>query len=437
MEKLLHYVWKHRMLPLRPMATVDGRALEVLDPGLHNSNSGPDFFNAKIRLDGVLWVGNVEIHDKASDWYAHGHDHDAAYSNVVLHVVGMSDAEILGSDGLVIPQVQVTVPPRVEANYRELLSTDQYPPCYRVIPSLGSLAIHSWLSALQTERLEQKTQDIEARARRQQGDWEAALFITLARNFGFGINGAAFEQWAESFPLSVAGHHRDDAFQVEALFMGQAGLLHAEALPEQYREAAQKDEYFQRLCSEYSFLAHKYHLTPVSRQLWRFLRLRPQNFPHIRIAQLTSLYCSRQLDLSRLAECKTVEQIGDLLHTQVTPYWQTHYAFGSVSPRNEKHLSAQSLNLIFINTAIPMLFAYGRHLMDDSLCEQALTLLEQLKPENNMIVRMWKQCGLTAQTAGDSQALIQLKRQYCDRRDCLRCRFGYEYLKKSANNTDI
>ena len=430
MEQLLHYCWKHKMWPLAGLQTTDGRAVEVIDPGLHNRNAGPDFFNAKVRIGGTLWVGNVEIHDRASDWYQHGHDRDAHYNNVVLHVVGVADRDVQTAEGNWIPQLCLTVPPSVVANYEELLQTDQYPPCYKIIPDLTRLTVHAWMAALQTERLEQKTIAIEQRARQAGGSWEDAYFVTLARNYGFGINGDAFEEWARHISLQAIGKHRDDLFQIEAIFMGQAGLLEFEAVPDRYQKDALNEGYFSKLRNEYQYLAHKFSLTPMDSQLWRFLRLRPQNFPHIRISQLANLYYQRRASLSALVDCKDMPSLADMLRTQVTPYWETHYTFGSESLRNAKHLSPFSINLLIINTCVPMLFAYGRHTMREELCDRAFDILEQLKAENNHIIRMWQECGLEVKTAGDSQALIQLKKEYCDKRDCLRCRIGYEYLKR-------
>ena len=431
MEELLHYTWKHRLLPLQPLVTTDGRPVEVIDPGLHNRNAGPDFFNAKVRIGETLWVGNVEIHLKASDWYLHGHDSDHRYDNVVLHVCQTVDRDVMTADGKYLPQLQLDVPTTVREHYEELLHTDQYPPCYRIIPDLSALTVHAWMAALQTERLEQKTEAIRQRAERLEGSWEAAFFVTLARNYGFGINGDAFEQWAYNVPLSAVGHHRDDLFQVEAIFMGQAGLLELDTVPAHYQQDALNDGYFALLRNEYQYLAHKFSLRPMDASRWNFLRLRPQNFPHIRISQLANLYYRQKAGLSTLIECKTIQELRELLTSQVTPYWETHYTFGSLSAKNEKHLSVGSLNLLMINTAIPMLFAIGRHRHREELCDRAFDLLEQLRPENNYIIRMWQQCGLAVRSAGDSQALIQLKKQYCDRRDCLRCRFGYEYLRKT------
>jgi len=430
MEQLLHYTWKHKMFPLRPLTTTDGRSVVVIDPGLHNLNAGSDFFNAKIKVGGTLWVGNIEIHDKASDWYRHGHDHDSNYDNVILHVVGVDDADTRNTKDQYITKLVLEVPQSVRDNYEELLATDSYPPCYRIIPDLSKLTVHSWMTALETERLQRKTTDIARRAQLKNGSWEDAYFVTLARNYGFGINGEVFEQWAQTLSLQAVGHHRDDLFQIEAIFMGQAGLLTLDAIPSYHQQEALNEGYFAKLKNEYEYLAHKFSLQSIDYKQWRFLRLRPQNFPHIRISQLAYLYHERKAGLSALLECRNVEQLKKLLTTQVTPYWQTHYGFGGVSSQSSKRLSEASLNLIIINTAIPMFFAYGRHTSNESLCELAFNMLEQVKAENNMIVRMWQQCGLAVENAGDSQALIQLKKEYCDKKDCLRCRIGYEYLKR-------
>jgi len=431
MERLLHYVWKHKMLPLRELLTTDGRVVELIDPGLYNRlDAGPDFFNAKVKIGGTPWAGNVEIHLRSSDWYQHGHDRDPRYNSVILHVVGEADTEVRMQNGDFVPQLVLEVPQTVRDNYRELLHTDQYPPCYKIIPSLTRLTVHSWMAALQTERLEQKTQAIRKRVEQCNGSWEDAYFVTLARNYGFGINGDAFEQWARNIPLQAVGKHRDDLFQVEAIFMGQAGLLDLESVPARYQKDALNEGYFAKMGNEYRYLAHKFDLQPMDYAQWRFLRLRPQNFPHIRISQLANLYYERRAGLSALLECETIAQLYDLLETHVTPYWETHYTFGSESMKNPKHTSRAAKNLLIINTAIPMLFAVGRHRQKEELCDRAFDLLEQLKAEENHIIRMWKECGLEVKSAGDSQALIQLKKEYCDRKDCLRCRIGYEYLKR-------
>ena len=429
MEQLIHYVWKHKLFPLTGLKTTDGQEVEVIDPGLHNHNAGPDFFNAKVKIGGTMWVGNVEIHDRASDWFLHRHDRDPNYNNVILHVAESIDVDVKTRQGNYPPQMRLQVPAAIREHYEELLTTDEYPACYRIIPDLSRLMVHSWMSALQTERLEHKTEAITQRVKDCDGSWEAAYFVTLARNYGFGINGDAFETWAKLIPLQDIAHHRDNLLQIEAFFLGQAGLLETASIPERYQQKAQKDSYFTQLESEYKYLAHKFGLQHMDASQWRFLRLRPQNFPHIRIAQLARLYYEQRAGLSQLRDCGTVKQVRELLKTQVTTYWETHYVFGEESAKSEKRLSSSSLNLQIINTVIPILFAYGKHKNSEKYCDCAFSFLDALKAEDNHIVRMWREVGLQIGTAGDSQALIQLKKAYCDRKDCLRCRIGYEYLK--------
>ena len=224
MEQLLHYVWKHKFFPLKELKTTNGQSLEIIDPGLANHDAGPDFFNAKIKVDGVLWVGNIEIHTHSSDWGKHGHDKDKSYDNVILHIATHIDAEIFRSNGESIPQLQLDCPEHVRSNFEELQSTDNYPPCYRIIPTIPSFTIHSWMSALQMERFEQKTNQLSERIQFCNNHWEDAFFMTLARNFGFGLNGDAFETWAKHIPLRAVDKHRDNLFQIEAIFFGQAGI---------------------------------------------------------------------------------------------------------------------------------------------------------------------------------------------------------------------
>lgn len=422
MEELLHYVWKHKIHPLEPLVTTDGRQVEVLDAGLKNPHAGPDFFNAKLRIEETVWVGNVEVHSLASDWMRHGHQHDEAYNNVILHVVEQADAEVSCANGRLVPQLVLPIPETVKARYEELLHTDRFPPCYRVVPRLDSLTIHSWLSALQVERLEQKTRAIGSRLQQTGNHWEDVFFITLSRNFGFGVNGDAFEWWATHLPFRAVDKHRDNLLQVEALFLGTAGLL-----GEQLDHA---DPYYETLQREFNYLKHKFelpHTTPTPP--WRLLRLRPGNFPHLRLAQLASLYHREQALFSRAMEATTLDELRQLFRISPSPYWEEHYRFATTSPRTGKQLSQNSLNLIIINTVVPFLYAYGLHKGNEQLCERATQFLESLKPEANYVTRMWQAAGLEAQHAADSQALVQLQTAYCDRKECLRCRFGYEYLR--------
>ena len=421
MEQLLHYVWKHKIFPLKELKTTTGQQVEVIDTGLANTDAGPDFFNAKLKLDGVLWIGNIEIHERSSDWFKHGHHADAGYNSVILHIASEIDMEISRSNGERIPQIQLICPEAVRTNYKELLETDSYPPCYRIIPSLPPFTAHSWMSALQMERFEQKATLLNERLKRCQGNWEDAFFITLARNFGFGLNGDAFETWAHRLPFRAVDKHRNDLFQIEAIFFGQAGIL----------EDSDGDGYYLRLKKEYTYLQHKFGLIPMDASLWRFLRLRPANFPHIRIAQLACLYHRAYRLLSRIMETETLQGVRDILKGGTSEYWLTHYTFGGSSPSRPKTLSNTSLDLLIINTVVTFLYAYGLHKGNRVLCARAGSFLEELKAENNYITRMWEQCGMKASNAADSQALIQLKKEYCDKKKCLYCRIGYEYLKRS------
>lgn len=421
MEQLLHYVWKHKILPLKDLHTTDGQAVEVIDPGLLNTDSGPDFFNAKIKINGTLWVGNIEIHTLASDWYRHSHDKDIAYDSVVLHIAGEVDREVYRTTGEQIPQMQLCCPDYIRTNFDELRQADRYPVCRSIIRTLPKLTVHSWMSALQSERFRQKAEQVEQRLERCNGNWEDAFFVTLARNFGFGLNGDAFEKWAQLIPLRAVDKHRDNLFQIEAIFFGQAGLLEEEI----------DDEYYRKLRQEFTYLKHKFGLQVMDASLWRFLRLRPGNFPHVRIAQLAFLYYQERALLSRVTEAETVKLAKDILRSRTSDYWETHYHFYDSSPRRTKSLSDSSLNLLLINTVVTFFYAYGKYRGEECLCERAETFLEELKAENNYVTRMWSEVGLKVTNAADSQALLQLKKEYCDKKKCLYCRIGFEYLRRN------
>ena len=426
MEQLLHYCWKHKIFPLRELKTTDGRSFEVLNPGLHNTDAGPDFLDAKVKIDGIVWVGNVEIHVRASDWHRHRHDGNPAYENIILHVVGVEDEKLSYYNGQAVPQFVLTVPRYVADNYDHLLLADKQPPCKDVLADFPRLLIHSWPASLQVERLEMRTQQIMERHARLQWNWEDTSFVTVARAFGFGKNGDAFERWASSIPAVAVGKHRDNLMQVEAIFFGQAGFLE-----ESFTDA---DEYYLRLQREYKFLRQKFSLTPMDAHRWKFLRLRPQNFPHVRIAQLAMLYHEGRLNFSRLLQADTAEEMKDLLQTHVSDYWRTHYHFHSAqTPAGDKLLSDASLELLLINAVSPVLFSYARYKSDETLAEHALRLLESLKPETNSVVRCWAEAGVQAENAADTQAILQLHTAYCLRRDCLRCRFGFEYIRRTPD----
>lgn len=432
MERLLQYVWQHKILPLHQLQTTKGLPVEIIDPGYRNTDAGPDFFNAKVRIDGTLWAGNVEVHERSSQWYEHGHDKDAAYNSVVLHVVTTVDAEVLNQRGDTLPQIQLAVPNSIVQNFLALESDERKPPCHGIVETLSPMLIHSWMSALQTERLEQKAERVSQMLKRCNGDWEQTYFTTLSHNFGFGINTNGFDAWSSSLPLSAAAKIRDDQFRVEALFLGQAGLLNIDSMSEHSRQKALEDEYFLRLQKEYVYQAHMFDLSPIDYKLWRFLRLRPQNFPHIRIVQLASLYSSEHAGFSNIIEAKNIDDIYRIFDTQVSTYWESHYVFGSLSEPKHKRITRSTIDLLIINTVVPLLFCYGKKIGNEQDCQRAMAFLDLLKPELNHITRNWADCGIELKSAADSQAVIQLQRNYCDRHECLRCRFGYEYLKTSS-----
>lgn len=429
MEELLHYVWKHRILPLRELKTTDGREIEVISPGMHNHDAGPDFSGAIVKIGGIEWVGNVEIHVRTSDWLRHGHDKDANYDNIILHVVAIVDCELNYPDGNAVPQFQIEVPEYVRENYDSLLRSDYTPRCTPVISCIPRLTIHNWMSALQVERLQMRTEQIMERRESLGKNWEDTLFATIARNLGFGKNGDAFEQWAHSIPMNAVGKHRDSLFQIEAIFFGQAGLL---GEGEQPPLTPPYNEYYVRLAKEYRYLRQKFSLTPINPKVWKFLRLRPQNFPHVRIAQLAMMYYRRQISVSKLINADSIEEIQCLFRTEVSDFWRTHYNFNSAeSAVGNKQLSKSSVNLLIINSVAPFLFAYGTYKGDELLRDKAISLWESVKPEDNRIIRDWKSAGIEPEHAGDTQALIQLTSNYCNRHDCLRCRFGSEYIRRT------
>lgn len=419
MEELLHYVWKHKIFPLRELKTMSGVPVEVIDPGLHNTDSGPDFFNAKIKMGDAVWAGNIEIHTSSSDWTAHGHHRDKAYDSVILHVAGQVDTGVYRTSGEEIPQLQLPCPDDVRDKYEELRGAEIKPRCYGILPSLPRLTVHSWFSALQTERFEQKTSVIRERLQRAGNHWEDAFFISLARNFGFGVNGDAFESWARLLSFRAIDKHRDNLFQVEAFFFGQAGLLEEKLTDPHYREMRR----------EYRFLRYKFDLKQMDASLWRFLRTRPGNFPHVRIAQLACLYHHKEALFSLVMAAGDTDTVRELFSTDVSDYWKEHFSFYKIAPPSEKKLSKGSRDLLIINTIVPFLYAYGLHKGEEAYCRRATAFLEELKSENNYVTRTWHGVGISVHSAADSQALLQLQKEYCDKKKCLQCRFGYEYLK--------
>jgi hypothetical protein len=420
MENLLHYVWKHRLYPDGNFETADGRRLEILDPGISNTDAGPDFFNAKIKLDGKFWAGNVEIHTQASDWYKHRHDRDKAYNSVVLHVVTHLDqAAVCNQFGESIPQWTMLIPDSIQDNYSALNASVSAPLCLNQIRGIPEIYWTDWKNALTFERLERKTQTIFQHLQAFQGNWNEALYITLARNFGFGINNDAFERLARSLPLKYIYRNSDRPQRVEALFFGQAGLL---------EEDVPDDPHYRLLQQEYRLLRNKYSLSPLDPLLFKSLRIRPNNFPHIKIAQLAGFIGNRQDLFSRMIEQESLDDFCSLFASATSGYWETHYQFGKPSPRKKKGLGLSAIHILLINTVIPILFAYGKRENREVLIRRAFDLLESLPAERNHIITSFNSVGVKVLHAGDSQALIQLRKEYCDPRKCFCCRVGHRLL---------
>lgn len=419
MERLLHYVWKYRLFSEADLCTSEGHSIMVLDPGIQNTDAGPDFFNAKIRVAGVVWAGNVEIHTKASDWYKHRHDSNPAYDSVILHIVQEDDATICRTNGELIQQAIIRVPSNVTENMEWLLSKDTLLPCANRLYEIDPLHISAWISALLTERLERKTDDIFARLENNKEDWNEVFYITLTRNFGFGTNSDAFEWLAQSLPFKYIQKQKGNNVQIEALLFGQAGLLDEE----------NEDPYYLLLKREYTFLCKKYELKPLDGFLFKKLRNRPVNFPHIRLAQLAAIWINNDTVFSKILASDQFEVLRSCFDVPVSEYWKTHYHFQYPSPAQKKSIGRNATAIVLINTVAPLLFAYGKKKKQPEYCTKALQMLENIQPEQNSIIKGFSAAGLKARNAYDTQALIQLRREYCEKKKCLYCRIGFHLIK--------
>lgn len=418
-EQFLHYVW-FRKLFAPNQTTTDGRRVEIIDTGQRNTDAGPDVFNAKIRIGDTLWAGNVEFHRLASDWLRHEHHRNPAYNSVILHVVLEADTDIVRADGQTLPQMVLQFRPQLVEAYNRLLTPHQFVACAESLHDIPTVEQHAWFDRLATERLEQKTAAIDKLLQQSVNNWEEAFYITVARNFGFSTNALPFELLAKSLPNAILGKHRNDPVQIEALLFGQAGMLGAD----------NADPYYTILQREYRFLQAKFTLTPIDGALWKFLRLRPSNFPTIRLAQMANLIVKSHNLFSQIIETNDNDTLRQLFACEPSDYWTTHYRFGEPTAARSKKLSRASTDALLINSVAPFLFCYGKYRHDEQLQQRAIDLLNTLPAERNHIVAGFAACGIEAANAFDTQALIQLKRGYCDTHDCLRCRFAKFALKK-------
>ena len=427
MERLMQYIWQHRLWPLADMTTVDGERVRVIDPGRLNSDAGPDFFNAKLTIGSQMWAGDVEIHVRASDWYRHNHQGDKAYDSVVLHVVGKDDGRVTRSDGHVIPQLRMNCALDFHEHYRALVAsaaTDL--PCHAELASLPAVHLHSWLDSLAYERLYRKTERIEKYLAHFAGDWESTCFVTLARALGFGTNSEPFERLALSVPLRFLGKHSDSQLSLDALLFGQAGFLD---------NVEESDPYITLLKREYEFLAHKFSLPKPGRLGWKMSRMRPANFPHRRIAFLSLMTFGGFRLMSRITGLRSVEEVAKLFDAELIGYWSNHYTFNSpLESSRATALGRGAVDVLTINTVIPLLHAYGSVTGDSAMCDTAIDMLHRLRPENNSVVALFTKHGVKCDDAFTSQALIQLRREYCEPRKCLYCRIGHKMLSKRVKS---
>lgn len=420
-EDLLHYVWRFQRFDLHDLQTTEGESIQVQQTGDHNHNAGPDFLNARIKIGTTIWAGNVEMHLKSSDWTKHQHQKDLAYDNVILHVVLEEDENIQRQNGTRIPclVLKKRIPNKLSKVYQKLLHNEFWIPCQHHFYAVGNMTKVLWLDRLLVERLESKIIFIENLLKENTNNWETTFYQILARNFGVKINATPFERLAKSLPLQILGKHKSNLFQVEALLFGQSGLLQNDF----------EDDYPKRLQKEFHFLQKKYQLTPLEKSNWKFLRMRPANFPTIRIAQFAQLIFQSVHLFSKVLAVKNVKEIENMFELKLSNYWQTHYVFDKVSVKRKKSLGKNAIHLFVINTIAPFLFLYGKSRDDDEYKDLAFRLLEELKPESNSIITKWKELGMEPDSAYQTQALLQLKNEYCDRKRCLECAVGNGILK--------
>ena len=422
-EDFLHYVWKFRLFDHKDLLTNDGQELEVFSAGLHNSDSGPDFQNARIRIGETIWAGNVEVHVASSDWQKHGHTTDNAYDNVILHVVYRDDEPLVLANGRHVPtlELQNRIPDDLYNKYHSLIFGNQtIIPCEANIGSVDGLTMHNWLTRVLVERLEKRSATVISALELNRGDWEETFYQFLAANFGFKTNALPFELLAKSLPQNILAKHKNNPMQIEALIFGQAGFLNDKV----------KDEYPLKLKNEYEFLSKKYKLTLVENHLWKFMRLRPQNFPTVRLAQFAGLVVQSNHLFSKVLEIKEVNGLRSLFtDIKVNTYWENHYRFDVESPPSEKNLGSASVDVLLLNTLALFLFSYGKYNQFQHFISRSLYLLEQLPNEKNKIVEDFSTLGVKIKTAFESQGLLELKNCYCNYRKCLYCGVGNKILK--------
>lgn len=418
-EDFLHYIWRSSLFyPL----SINGfrHNIEVLCAGEQNMNSGPDFLDARIRFDKIVFAGNVEIHINASDWYRHGHHHNKAYDNVILQLVMNRDAEVRRTTGEIIPTAELRFDSKLISGYRQLLRNEYWIPCQPYIHHVNAGINDEWLTSLAVRRLEQKSLILRDVLHQNQNSWEETFYQQLAHNFGFRLNGEIFRLLARSLPYKLIMKHRNSIFQIESMLFGQAGML----------TSNKGDDYFEALKREYQFLKRKYNLIPLEKHLWKFLRLRPANFPTIRIAQFSSFLQKTPYLFSTIMETGDRKKMESLFKISASEYWNTHYVFNKTSGMNVKNLGRFALNSIIINTVVPVLYFYGQQRLMDEYSERAINFLKCLPGEKNSVISKWGTLGIEAGNALISQALLQQKNEFCNYRRCLNCKIGINVINR-------
>jgi hypothetical protein len=421
-EEFLCFIWQFRLIQHAKLQTTLGEPLEIIHCGFPNSHAGPDFYDVKIKVGSTIWVGNVEIHVKSSDWHVHGHQINKAYDNVVLHVVLVDDSPVSRLDGTLIPTLIVKdlYPQSLVDRYKSLMTTKQYFPCESQISTVDQIVVHSWLSRVVVERYESKYVEVCAILKQNKGDWDATLYFLLARGFGFKVNNAPFEMLARSLNHQLFHKYKDNPVQIEALIFGQAGFLSGDF----------QERYPVQLQSEYEFLKKKFNLKPMEVSVWKFLRMRPGSFPTKRLAQFAGLMIKSQHLFSKILEAENLQAIkSEFEALQIHAYWSNHYHFGATSVVSKTQLGALSIENLIINTVCLILFCYGKALDFPFYMDQAFNILEQLQGENNSIVNRYSNSGIKIETALVSQALLELNKNYCARKKCLNCGIGIKILR--------
>jgi len=422
-EDFLYYIWLHKLFSWVDLKTTQNEEIIIVKSGLHNHNSGPDFLNAQIKIDSILWGGNVEIHVKSSDWYLHNHETDANYDTVILHVVWEDDVAIFNQKNQQIPTLILKdlISKKLLDNYHNLSSkTQRWIPCEKQIAEVDAFLLNNWLERLYFERLEHKSELIEGLLKASNNDYEAVLFQLLAKNFGLKLNGESFLSLAKSIDFSIIRKERFDEQTLSALIFGQAGFL----------ESNIEEIYHQKLKEEYAYLKHKYSLFPISNKQFQFFRMRPTNFPTIRIAQLIALFSKHQNLFSKLMENPKTDYYV-LFSVEVNDFWKTHYTFETPSKKSLKKLTKSFIDLLLINTIIPLQFQYLQHRGEVDI-EMFLKLIQQIKPEKNAIISKFSELKIQAKNAFESQALLELKNNYCAKKRCLHCAIGASLLKSKS-----